>query len=410
MKKAVLLFLFLGVTLMIAPALRCENISDKIQFNGFLSQGYIYSTGNDFIPNSSKNGSFEMSEFGATFSVDLSDKLHLGFQIFARDFGPIENHNIKLDWGYADYRVSEAFGLRVGKVKTPVGFFNEVRDTDALHPMAILPQSIYDESMRPVFVAYDGLGVYGSLDLKAIGELDYHFFVGTVYHPEGAPHLLQIQVASNAILSQMGLSMTEIGMDTEIFCGGRVIWNTPLPGFRLGGTYTYLKGEMNSIVSHPLEGYFPLMGSMELKNSFFLSGEFSIGDLTIISEYMELLPLIKMEMFGQMQEVSAETMQGWYVMASYMIGDRLTFTALYDRFITNKGDTTGQSSMAQGLPDYYGWQKDLAFGLRFDINFNWTFKIEWHKIDGMGKSWVFSPVPAPERKWNMFVAKFSFNF
>ncbi len=410
MKKALLLFLIWGFVFTASPFLRGENISEKIRLNGFLSQGYVYSTGNDFIPNSSKNGSFEMSEFGATFSVDLTEKLHVGFQIFARDFGPIGNHNIKLDWGYADYRVSDSFGIRVGKVKTPVGFFNEVRDTDALHPMAILPQSIYDESMRPVFVAYDGLGLYGNLDLKAVGDFDYHFFVGTVHHPEGAPHLLQIQVASNALLSQMGLTMTGITMDTEIFCGGRVIWNTPLPGFRLGGTYTYLKGEMNSLISHPLEGLFPLMGSMELKNSFFLSGEFSIGDLTIISEYMELLPLIKMEMFGQMQEVSSETMQGWYVMVSYMIGDKLTFTGLYDRFISNKGDTAGQSSVAQGLPDYYGWQKDLALGLRFDINFNWTFKIEWHKIDGMGKSWVFSPIPAPEQKWNMFVAKFSFNF
>lgn len=398
------------VVLLISLSLNGENISEKIRLNGFLSQGFVYSTDNDFLPNSSKSGSSEMSEFGATFSVDVTEKLRLGFQLFARDFGPIGNHNIKLDWGFADYRFADAFGIRVGKVKTPVGLYNEVRDTDALHPLAILPQSIYDETMRAVFVAYEGLGIYGNLDFKGFGDFDYHVFGGSIYHPEDAPHLWQIQFAANVVLSQLGMMMTQIGMESEYFYGGRLIWNTPIRGFRLGGTLIRHKSAMEAVLDSPLTGPFPVYGSMELTRCFFLSGEFTLGDFTLTSEYMELLPEIQMEMFGQTAAVSEENMQGWYVMASYMFGDKVTLTALYDQFYADKDDKKGLGAIAQGNPDFVHWQKDLAFGLRYDINFNWTIKFEWHKIDGLGKSWIFSDRSTYERYWNMFVTKISFNF
>jgi len=94
--------------------LPAENISEKIRLNGFLSQGYIYTSDNDFIPGTSKNGSFEMSEFGLTFSVDLTDQLRFGLQFLARDFGPIGDHQIELDWGFAEYRPARFFAIRAG--------------------------------------------------------------------------------------------------------------------------------------------------------------------------------------------------------------------------------------------------------------------------------------------------------
>ncbi|HLP58585.1 MAG TPA: hypothetical protein VK186_07145, partial [Candidatus Deferrimicrobium sp.] len=48
-----------------------ESISDRIQLNGFLSQGYVYTTKNDFIPQSSKNGSFEFNEAALSITADV---------------------------------------------------------------------------------------------------------------------------------------------------------------------------------------------------------------------------------------------------------------------------------------------------------------------------------------------------
>jgi len=390
--------------------LPAENISEKIRLNGFLSQGYIYTSDNDFIPGTSKNGSFEMSEFGLTFSVDLTDQLRFGLQFLARDFGPIGDHQIELDWGFAEYRPARFFAIRAGKIKTPIGLYNEFRDTDALHPLAILPQSIYDEAMRGAFIAYNGFGLSGDFPIGPLGTFDYNVFTGTVNHPEDAPYITQIQLAINQGLQEFGLGISPIDMHTELFFGTRFIWNAPLAGLRFGGTYLHLEGKYDSLLSDPLGNISPISGKMEIKNGIFLFGELALGGLTLASEYMELPVDIYLDFFGQEMLLSDEVMQGWYVMLSYTFGDKLTLSALYDRFYADKGDSDGQGAMKMGYPNYFGWQKDFAFGIRYDINFNWTIKLEWHAIDGLAKSYVFADIYDTKRKWNMIVAKTSFNF
>jgi hypothetical protein len=416
MKKkgpVLLIFLFL-----ISCCIWAENISDKIRLNGFLSQGFIYTTDNTFIPNSEKNGSFEISELGLAFSVDITDKLHFGVQFLARDMGPVGNYDVKLDWGFADYSFADAFGLRFGRIKTPIGLYNETRDIDALRAMALLPQGVYDELMRPVFVAYNGIALYGLLDMGGVGSLDYHLFYGTLQHPNDAPYILQIKDAINLVINKMGLNLSDMTMESELFYGGRVIWNTPLKGLRLAGTYIYhnakIQSNLNNIMPwadiHPFLTL-PATGHMELTNCFFLSGELAVGDLTLTGEYMELLPYITMNMFGEETVMGDETMQGWYVMLSYMLGDQWTFTALYDVFYEKKGDTKGDNAVFEGNPRIVGWQKDLAFGIRLDVNFNWTIKMEWHFMDGLAKSFAYSDLTGePKQYWNMFITKVSFNF
>ncbi len=414
MKKNVFLvclsvFLFLAIV----PGSHCvyaESISDKIQLNGFISQGYLLSTENDFIPESAKNGSFEFSELGLTFSVDVSKKLRLGFQVLARDFGPIGNHNIELAWGFADYRLSDAFGLRVGRIKTPMGLYNEIRDTDPLFPVVILPQSIYDESFRTVFIAYNGLGIYGNLG-KGASRLNYNFFAGGVNHPSDTPYLTLIRNAVNRGLAGTGMSVSPLAMNTQLFFGGRLMWTTPIRGLRLGGTYLAFKGKYNGTIAVPLSAPINLSGSVNLKKFFLLSGEWAIGNFTLSSEYMELPPNLKMELFGQDLTLSDETQQGWYIMGSYVFGDKLTLYVYYDRFLSDKGDTEGQSAVLTGRENFFGWQKNLVFGTRYDINFNWTVKAEWHIIDGLAKSSIFYiDFMDKEQKWNMLAVKISYNF
>ncbi len=297
MKKYVLCFALLFT--FICSSLYTENISDKIQFNGFLSQGFVYSSHNDFIANSSRKGSFEMNEFGLTFSADITSKLRLGFQLLARDFGTIGNHQIKLDWGFADYRFSNAFGIRFGKIKSPIALFNEIRDTDALHPMAILPQSIYDETMRPVFIAYDGLGVYGKLKTNAIGDFSYHLFFGTVNHPSDAPYVKQVYTATNIGLSEVGISIEPIEMNSELLHGGRLLWK-PFRGVRLGGGYMYNSSIYKTTLHTPI-GDAPTEGRVNISKCFFLSAEFNLGNFSLTSEYMEQPINIYLDLLGEEQ-------------------------------------------------------------------------------------------------------------
>ena len=67
-----------------------------IDVHGFISQGYLQSTANNYLAKSEK-GSFEYNEAGINFSTNVSDKLRLGLQLMARDMGDSGNNEVQLD-------------------------------------------------------------------------------------------------------------------------------------------------------------------------------------------------------------------------------------------------------------------------------------------------------------------------
>ena len=107
-------------------------------------------------------------------------KLRLSLQLLSRDLGDEGNNEILIDWAMADYRLTDYFGVRLGKVKLPFGLYNQQRDSDFLRPMAFLPQSVYNENKRNLLVGAVGGSIYGSLSFDAIGDFDYQAYYGKV--------------------------------------------------------------------------------------------------------------------------------------------------------------------------------------------------------------------------------------
>lgn len=379
-----------------------EDILEKFRINGFLSQGYIKTTKNNFLPKSKANGSLEITEFGFTLNTDLSDKLRVGFQLLSRDYGDVGNFNIVLDWTFADYHFSDLFGIRVGKIKTPIGLYNEGRDTDTLRPMAMLPQGIYDDHKRDIAVAYNGLGFYGDIPLGFIGDFEYHMFYGTVSHNSDAIYMRYITNIANSLYPATGILFPKLEMTTDSFYGGRVIWNTPIDGFRIGGTYLNYEATIEGLNNSSD------IGSWQHKNWFVLSTELVIGNLTLASEFSEMPIDIKLLNFPILTN---QATQSWYVQASMIFGEKLTISGLYEEYYANKNDKKGSYFVQRGMPDFLGWRKDIGAGIRYDINFNWSFKIEWHRIDGAALFLsVYNNISEIEKKWDIFIIKSSFNF
>src|SRR5688572_28932891 len=97
-----------------------------VEIHAFASQGFIVTTGNDYIAPDTTNGSFQLSEVGVNLSKQLAEKLRLGVQAFAQNFALGGIFNVKADWFYLDYRWRDWLGLRVGRLKIPYGLYNEV--------------------------------------------------------------------------------------------------------------------------------------------------------------------------------------------------------------------------------------------------------------------------------------------
>ena len=111
----------------------------KIDIHDFLSQGFLYSNRNNYLADT-ETGTFQFNELGINFAADLTDRLRLGIQLAARDLGDMDNDKVVIDWAYADYRWRDWLGIRVGKMRLPLGFYNKTRDLDMLRTFIFLPQ------------------------------------------------------------------------------------------------------------------------------------------------------------------------------------------------------------------------------------------------------------------------------
>src|SRR5262245_61383766 len=66
-----------------AAAAADEETSDSLQIHGWVSQGAMLSTGNDYLAHT-KRGSFEFFEAGLNVTKELGSNLRAGVQLFAQ--------------------------------------------------------------------------------------------------------------------------------------------------------------------------------------------------------------------------------------------------------------------------------------------------------------------------------------
>ena len=59
--------------------------------------------------------------------MSVTDKFHVGAQLYLRNIGPLGKWRPDLDWAYAGYKSKNWLGVRGGKVKTALGLYNDTR-------------------------------------------------------------------------------------------------------------------------------------------------------------------------------------------------------------------------------------------------------------------------------------------
>ena len=150
-----------------------------VAFHGFASQGFVYTSTNNWLTMNSNQGSGAFTDFGLNVSTNITDRLRAGVQIYDRNLGRLGQYHPSLDWAVVDYRVRSWLGVRGGKVKTTMGLYTDSQDFEFLHIFALLPQSVYPTDLRDATMAHSGGDVYGRLSLRpGIGEFSYTVYAG----------------------------------------------------------------------------------------------------------------------------------------------------------------------------------------------------------------------------------------
>lgn len=378
------------------------DLGNILSINGFLSQGYINSTGNNIFGDSEDDGSFELNEFALTLNSIPTENIRLSLQLLSRDLGDEGNNDLLVDWVMAEYQLNDYFGIRAGKVKLPIGLYNQQRDSDFLRPMAFLPQSIYNENKRALLVGAWGGSLYGNFSLDSIGDFDYQAYYGKVDFRNDSGQARGMERLVQSIAQQQGLgTVANFDAENQYVLGGSLIYSPPIDGLRLG--FSYFTGESDfTFTTNGIPG----AAQGNNKDLYVFSAELSNNNWFIASEYTEFTADRKV--LGR--DIPDGRSQGAYLLFCYHPYETVALSALYDLFYADKDDHEGSNYTLNGQPDYLGWRKDLGAAIRWDITDQWMVRAEYHNIDGAALQLpIFNPTGV-ERYWSYYVLKTSFNF
>jgi hypothetical protein len=317
------------------------SITDSIEVHGFVSQGFIKTSGNNYLAES-KRGSFEFTEVGINFTKGLTDDLRVGMQLFAQDLGPNGDYKPRFDWYYLDYRLRDWFGIRAGRTKIPFGLYNDSGDVDAARVPILLPQSLYPIDHRDYLLAQTGGEAYGNFRLGMAGSLEYRIYGGTLF-------------ADPPAKSDNGSTVSKFSVP-YVF-GGRLMWS-PLEGLQLGASYQALRFDwqynLDSSLVAPLQGagIIPADSTGAIATKFRVklwvaSLEYQLGNLLLSAEYGRWIG--EFESAAPLLLPPHTTNERYYLMASYRVASWFTPGIYYSAYYSNVEKREGREMRQHDL-------------------------------------------------------------
>jgi len=415
MKKTIFtLTITLAFGIFSCACLASENTG--VDIHGFISQGYLRTTHNYFYGDT-VGGSLEFNEFGINLADEPVNNIRVGLQILARDLGSNGDDELTVDWAFGDYRWKDWLGVRVGKIKTPKGLYNETRDEDMLRTYIFLPQSVYSEILRDTDLSLLGAGGYGDINLKTLGFLAYQFIYGTqnISPNESVAQALQ---GTTAYLTPV--QNDSIKVDSKYVLS--LLWDTPLEGLRFGATYdsSPMYNAAHATMSIPAvdlaEGDTVIADFDKYQNTV-LSAEYTVGNLVLVGEYLRTAKNFLITFHGMPHEVGDYSADGWYLGSSYQLREWLHLGAYYSESYNKTSDREGNANKTSGndIP-HRSYFKDVCLTMNFIVNDYWNLKLEGHRFIGTQRISALDQVPDAggnifaHKDWGLFAAKITFSF
>ena len=410
MKKHIMQITISFVLILIGDGLANAD-SGNIDIHGFISQGYLKTTDNDYMAET-KDGTFQYNEMGLNFTASLTHDLRMGVQLFARDLGLFGNDKIEVDWAYAEYRLSNPLGIRAGKFKVAHGLYNEARDVDAVRTVVMLPRSVYLEGMRDIFVAMKGINVFGQLPFG----VSYLASLGTQDVSLGDDIANIIYTFTKNGFKGVGFDVN--GTINTIECGDLsnfgLVWETPLEGLKVSFTNYNMEFKETNSLELSQDGALIAGGDSSFTfnpHIYTFSLEYIFYNTVIAYETIFIQVDYKLVMPAlDVYEKGVQDIGGWYFSISHRLTDYLELGAYYSIYYDDLDDKSGNTPAQRGEENHLGWEKDACISMRFDLNANWTAKLEGHLLNGTVMIDERIKTGDLVEEYMLFAAKVSYSF
>lgn len=340
------------------------------QWSAFISQSAIYSSDYNFLSRSDDRVSFDLWEAGVLFSATMKHDLAFSAQLLGRKVSEFSDEDIRLDYAFLSYPfyrdVQQTVGLRVGRIRSSYGFYNETRDIPHTRTGVIMPQSVYFDMTRNSFFSSDGIEFYAFRDFGDFADqrLAFQVFIS--------------QPVADKEETQEAASLQARDLDGDKSILAKISVGSDIEGFRMA--FTYYRPEYDVAVSFPVSE--SPAGVVNEDNASFYSEnmvtslEYNALNWALTAEYIRHKFFTHIPVLETVPE--RESKNAYYEEAFYFQG-LLRINPKWESYICY------DSTRLRGLDTYWTRFKDINIGLTFRPDEHWLIRSEFHYINGRAR-------------------------
>jgi hypothetical protein len=323
------------------------DFGDEFALHGYGNQDYAQ-TSNNTYEGADHRGTWDMNFFALVGTINLSERSKVWAQLETSS-----TDVTRFTWFFIDYQLTDVATVHVGRVKFPLGLYNEINDVKFLQLSSLEPL-IYQAAADFTHDSYTGAGLDYNHDLGTAGRVTWQVYGGNTY--DTAP--------------------PATGRDRRMY-GGRITYAAPLDGlqFMVSGYRTQVEiFATNALVT---------------ETKWIASADYVHAGWDLKSEYAA-------------RSFEGVDSYGYYVQGGRTFMEKWTPFVRYDRIITDK---------SRGNNDAFA-QKDFVAGLGYKLLSNLSLRAEAHANRGFAlpvASGETDPAVA-KRNWTMFVVGLQFIF
>ena len=367
------------------------------QVHGYAAQGFVLSNDNDFFGDST-DGSFDYYEVGLNAAVQLHPKLMVAAQAAVRDAGISDDGTLRLDYALVDYRLlageNVQAGVRGGKIKNSLGFYNETRDVVFTRPSILLPGVYSDnQNQRSLIFTSPGGQVYGS---AVTGEHEWSF-TGTAN-------------AERDVRESDERLLIELTAPFDLRIGDS--WNLQVMDSLDGGKWQFAYSHFSGQFRLTTAAQVGLAGTFDVDLDVF-SARYNAEKITVTAEYA-LIENDNQVTFRGMPVLQARVVADTgYLQAEYRLNNRWGVMARMDSFFRDRNDRSGRAFAAAnpGADRRSRVSHDFTLGVNWRPDEHWGVWGEHHWINGTASlQRLENPPPVRDQRWSMLMLMVGYKF
>lgn len=166
--------------LVIGPVARSQDMFDRIRINGYTSFEFEKQIEAKNGGRGDPNGSFDADGFDLVLNIHATERVRAALDLALEHGVATEDGrgNVAMEYGFVEYTFSDLLKLRVGKMFTPFGVFNEIHTAKTAF-LSVKEAASVNKNSRIVsggFVFYPrwgaGIGLHGD---GGIGEKNFNY-------------------------------------------------------------------------------------------------------------------------------------------------------------------------------------------------------------------------------------------